>query len=156
MWTGPRPTPTCLPLPSFILIHPTVWPQYTNITDRTDRQPSDSIGRTVLQTVAQKSNVYVAYVINNDVQTGCIIITSPAGAVAKYCDKCVCLSVSVSPTGHLRNCAHARSLPNFLCMLPMSVARSSSGKLTIGRIAYCWEYWQCTVMCSVQKRSFNR
>ena len=38
------------------LIHPTVWPQYTNVTDRTgqtDRQQSDSIGRTVLQTVAQ-------------------------------------------------------------------------------------------------------
>ena len=31
-------------LPSGILIHPTVWPQYTNVTeDRTDRQRSDSI-----------------------------------------------------------------------------------------------------------------
>ena len=48
MWPGPRPT--CMP--SFILIHPTVWPQYTN-TDRTDRQRSYSIGRTGLQTVAQ-------------------------------------------------------------------------------------------------------
>jgi len=39
---------------SFILIHPnpTVWPQRTNVTDRQDRQRSDSIGRTVLQTVA--------------------------------------------------------------------------------------------------------
>jgi len=41
------------------LIHPTVCPQYTNVTDRkghdrTDRQWSDSIGQTVLQTVAQK------------------------------------------------------------------------------------------------------
>jgi len=39
------------------LIHPTVWPQYTNVTDRTgqtDRQWTYSIGRTVLQTVAQK------------------------------------------------------------------------------------------------------
>jgi len=40
------------------LIRPTVWPQYTNVTDRqtgqTDRQRTDSIGRTVLQTVAQK------------------------------------------------------------------------------------------------------
>jgi len=35
-------------------IYPTIWPQYTNVTDRTDRQRSDSIGRTVLQTVAQK------------------------------------------------------------------------------------------------------
>jgi len=54
MWPGPRPTR----MPSFILIHPTIWPQYTNVTDRqtghTDRQRSDSIGRTVLQTVAQK------------------------------------------------------------------------------------------------------
>jgi len=61
-WWWPRPT--CMP--SFILIRPTVWPQYTNITNRTDsqtgkqtdrqtdRQQSDSIGRTVLQMVAQK------------------------------------------------------------------------------------------------------
>jgi len=43
---------------SFILMHPTVWPQYTKLTDMTDRQTdrlrSDSIGRIVLQTVAQK------------------------------------------------------------------------------------------------------
>jgi len=35
-------------VPSVILIHPTVWPQYTNVTDRQptalDRQRSDSIG----------------------------------------------------------------------------------------------------------------
>jgi len=52
MWPGPRPTS----MPSFILIHPTVWPQYTNVTgranrqDREDRQTgqrSDSIRRTV-------------------------------------------------------------------------------------------------------------
>ena len=50
MWPGPRPTsPTSVP--SFILMHPTVWPQYTNVTDR----QTDSIGRTVLQTVAQNS-----------------------------------------------------------------------------------------------------
>jgi len=62
-------------MPSFILIRQTVWPQYTNVTDRrirgvtimrymnlhftylltdrTDRQRSDSTGRNVLQTVAQ-------------------------------------------------------------------------------------------------------
>ena len=54
MWPEPRPTA----MPSFILVHPTVWPQYSNVTDRqdrqTERQRSDSIGRTVLQTVAQK------------------------------------------------------------------------------------------------------
>jgi len=47
MCQGPRPTS----VPSFILIHATVWPQYTNVTDR---QCSDSIGRTVLQTITQK------------------------------------------------------------------------------------------------------
>jgi len=47
---GPRHT--CMP--SFILIRPTLWPQYTNVTDRQTGQRTDSIGRTVLQTVAQK------------------------------------------------------------------------------------------------------
>jgi len=45
VWPGPRPTT----MPSFSLIHPTVWPQYTNVTGRTDRQTgqqSDSIGQT--------------------------------------------------------------------------------------------------------------
>jgi len=42
----------------FIVIRPTVWPQYTKVTDRTgqdrqDRQRSDRIGSTVLQMVAQ-------------------------------------------------------------------------------------------------------
>jgi len=41
-------------MPSFILIRPNIWPQYTNVTDRQDRQRSDRIGRIVLQTVAQK------------------------------------------------------------------------------------------------------
>jgi len=59
IWPGPRPT--CMP--SFTLIHPTVWPQYTNVTDRTgqtdrDRQDNGPIaygdGRTVLPTVAPK------------------------------------------------------------------------------------------------------
>ena len=51
MWPGLRPTCT----PSFVLIHPSVCPQYTNVTDRQDRQRSDRIGRrrTVLETVAQ-------------------------------------------------------------------------------------------------------
>ena len=59
MWPGLRPT--CKP--SFILIHPTLWPQYTNVTDRTDTQTgpwSDSTGRTVLQTVAQKLSEFLS------------------------------------------------------------------------------------------------
>ena len=42
MWPGPRPT--CVP--SFILIRPTVWPQYTNVTERTDRQTDRQTDRT--------------------------------------------------------------------------------------------------------------
>jgi len=44
-------------MPSFIWMRPTVWPQYTNVTNRTgqtDRQRSDSVGRTVLETIVQK------------------------------------------------------------------------------------------------------
>ena len=37
----------------------------------------------------------------------------------------VCLSASMSPE------PHAQSLPNFLCMLPMAVAQSSSGRVII-------------------------
>jgi len=31
VWPGPWPTS----MPSFIMIHPAVWPQYTNVRDRT-------------------------------------------------------------------------------------------------------------------------
>jgi len=42
-------------MPSFILIHPTVWPQYTNVTDKTDRetgqtQPSVALAEVYLRT----------------------------------------------------------------------------------------------------------
>jgi len=42
-WPGPRPTR----MSGFILIRPTVWPQYMNVTDRQTGQWSFSIGRTV-------------------------------------------------------------------------------------------------------------
>jgi len=42
----------------------------------------------------------------------------------------VCLSARISPKSQVR------SLPNFLCMLPVSVAQSSSDTFTIGHIAY--------------------
>ena len=60
MWPGPRPAT----IPSGILTHATVWPQYTNVTDRqtgqtdmTDTQGSDSIELTVLQAVAQNFTI---------------------------------------------------------------------------------------------------
>ena len=68
MWPGPRPT--CMP--SFTWIRQTLWPQYSNVTDRQDRQRSDSIGRTVLQTVAQK----------RDFARGCTEISFVSSAIA--------------------------------------------------------------------------
>ena len=68
---GQDARPTCMP--SFILIHPTVWPQYTKSqTDRLDRQRYDSIGRTVLQTVAQKPHVQTSRSFRYMVTSGSI------------------------------------------------------------------------------------
>jgi len=53
----PHPPSRLATIDSGILINPTIWPQHTNVTDRQDRQTahrSDSTGRIVLQTVAQK------------------------------------------------------------------------------------------------------
>jgi len=63
------------------------------------------------------------------------IITSPGIVVAKYYDECICVCIClcVCPTGYLWN--HTWSLLNFLCMLPMSVAQSSSGTFKIGHVA---------------------
>ena len=55
-----------------------------------------------------------------------------SGAVPKYCDEhvcvfvrlCVCLSARISPK------PHTRSWLIFLCLLPMAVARSFSGRVT--------------------------
>ena len=41
MWPVSRST--CMP--SFIFIHPVVWPQYTNVTDKQDRE-TDRTGQT--------------------------------------------------------------------------------------------------------------
>ena len=59
-------------MPSFILIRPTVWrPQYTNVTDRTGQtgqtdKGTDSIGRTVLHTVAQKCLYLTLHAVYSD------------------------------------------------------------------------------------------
>ena len=84
MWPGSRPTCT----PSFIVIHRTVWPQYTNVTDRTNRQTerqrSDSTGRTALQTVAQKTRqTRDCNMSTEDILTGAVVDTECS--VAELC-----------------------------------------------------------------------
>ena len=60
-------------------------------------------------------------------QIHCRLVTSPMGAVAKYYDGHVCLCVGLS--ARISPEPHTRSLPIFLSMLPVAVARSSSGRL---------------------------
>jgi len=43
----------------------------------------------------------------------CRVITSPAGAVKKYCDQRVCVCLSVCPPGYLRN--HKHDLCEIFC-----------------------------------------
>jgi len=50
--------------------------------------------------------------------------------VMSYVCLCLCVRQDITPE------PQARSLPNLLCLLPMSMAQSSSGTLTTGRIAY--------------------
>ena len=62
------------------------------------------------------------------------IIASLAGAVAKYGNEHVCMSLylclSVCLSASISPESHARWLPIFLCMLPMAVARSLCGRVT--------------------------
>jgi len=59
-----------------------------------------------------------------------LIVTSPARAVAKYCNQhvcqCVCVSVCMSVREHISRTAGA-IFANSMCMLPVAVARSSPG-----------------------------
>jgi len=54
------------------------------------------------------------------------LLTSPAGVVAKHYNEYICVSVCLST--RISPEPHARSLPNYLCILPM--AWSSSGRVT--------------------------
>jgi len=69
------------------------------------------------------------------VSCGNVTITLTVLAVAKYCDEyvwvCVCLSTGICSE------PHARSLPNFLCMMPMAVAQFCSGIIVI-----CYMYFR--------------
>jgi len=65
-------------------------------------------------------------------------ITSPTGAVTKYCDEYFCLCISLSVREDISRTIRS-VFTQFLCMLLMFVASSSSYVFTIGRIAYRWE-----------------
>jgi len=82
-------------MPSFLLIRQSVWPQYTNVTDRTgqtdrqtdrtDRQRSNSIGRTVLQTVAQKRiTIFYRWFSNSKLMKDWYFGSFTIGPISKY------------------------------------------------------------------------
>jgi len=79
-----------------------------------------------------------------------MFITLPTGAVVKYCDEYVCVSVCLSVQQDISRTTHA-ICTKFLCMLPVAVAQSPSGRFTIGRITYCHRmgWWECMVLASV-------
>ena len=68
----------------------------------------------------------------------CHYFARGSGCDAKYCDEYVCLSVCLFVREDIYRTTRA-IFTNFLRMLPMSVAWSSSSMLTISRIAYLWE-----------------
>ena len=143
-------------MPSFILIHPTVWPQCTNVTDRqTDKtgrqdrqtgQRTDSIGRTVLQTVAQKplTEATVCILASYSLYITLFLSVQVALTLAYICHRLLCpqerwRSIVMRTSVCVRVCLsarislepHVQSLPIFLCMLPVAVAWSSSGRAMI-------------------------
>jgi len=82
-----------------------------------------------------------------------------SGAVMKYCDEHVCLSVCLSA---IIFPDHTCDLYQFLCecFLWSCMARSSSGKVTKsqGKGQFCglFPHWQCIVTRSLQKRSAGK
>jgi len=87
MWPGPRPTS----MPRFILIHPTVWPKYTIVTDRTDRQQGEPFYKQSPKNL--KWHTYHSHMLNiqnsdgNSVWWGATCF--PSGAAGSLCtSKC--------------------------------------------------------------------
>ena len=72
-----------------------------------------------------------------------IIIPPPIGS-AEYCVEhvCVCVCVCLSVRDHISRTT-SPTFTNFLCMLPMAVARSSSGGVVIryaSEVTTLWRY----------------
>jgi len=85
------------------------------------------------------------------------LITSPTGAVAKYCDEHVCLSVCLP--GYLRN--HTRDLYQLFCACclrpwlgpPLACYKIPKGRDSFGGFL---PRWQCIVTRSLQMRSAGK
>jgi len=80
----PGPRPTCMP--SFILIHLTVWPQYTNVADRTDRKDRTNRQtncRPKIAMCAETSSEEALFHCRLSVCSGCVIYCLPVKSIAK-------------------------------------------------------------------------
>jgi len=82
------------------------------------------------------------------------VITSLPAGEAMYCDDCVCLPEHMSVVCLFASISlelHVRSSPNFLCMLPVAVARSCSGAFTIRYVLpVLWMTSYLHIMCHMQ------
>ena len=75
--------------------------------------------------------------------------TSPAGAVAKYCDEYVCVCVCACVRADNSRTTRAM-FTKFLCMSPVAVARSSSSVVAIRYVLpVLWMNCFFSIMCRI-------
>jgi len=79
--------------------------------------------------------------------------------VAKYCDQCTCLCVSVCPTGYLQN--PTRDLYQIFVHVAYGcgsvlLLHADNRPHHLSRGRGFLPHWQCTITRSLQKRSFDR
>jgi len=123
------------------LSHPTkLWAQHRLIPDRLSRLADGNFMRVCVVLSGALVPMCIVTILPHHLCmcitfTSCLshtIVTSPAGALAQYCGEyvsvCVSVCLSVRPRGYFRN--HTLDLYQFLCMLPMAMAWSSSGRVT--------------------------
>ena len=79
------------------------------------------------------------------------IITLPTAAVAKYCDEHVCVFVCLSARTSPE--PRARSLPNFLCILPTAMAQSLSGRLK--RFQGKAQFWEFSSLLTMHCTAYH-
>jgi len=120
-------------------------------------QQEKSIGPNCLNTQTEKKDYLMWHVLALHIVEMFLLLRG-SGCEVLWWLMSMSACVSICRQGYLQS--HARDL-YFLCMLPMSVARSSSGMLTIGRIAYrrqggdgdaqrVWSaIYDCLVLCLI-------
>ena len=88
------------------------------------------VGRTSLLSARVSYSRYADNAQSATAFGNCLFFSAP-GRVAEYCDERACHSLCVCLSAIISSGLHLRPTPNFLRMLPMAVARSSSRGVVI-------------------------